>query len=140
MILNLNRKDDCMILKFVSEEKSTFVKGERYFGFEIHISSIDGSILYSLVNSYGEIALYSAEDFEVVKGSLDNMSFCYKGNGIYHVIRLNKIRDLDSQTEFNNGIWGEYHEGNKEVEEQIHSIIMMQANEEGFSLDRINSL
>ena len=142
MILNLNKGCDLiMILTYIGDENLFFKKSYDYFSFEIYIDLREGleRLLYRVINSYGEIAIFEGENFEIKQGTLGNVvyiknKFCDK-----YTIRLKSLQELDDASNDVNGVWGAYHNGHKETEDKVHEIIKKQAKQEGFYIEKLVS-
>lgn len=126
-----------MILTYISEKPNSFQKGNDYFCFEIYINQERNYVRFRAVNSYGEIAIYDSADFKIKEGKLDGMIFIKDSMSDYYTVKLKEIQELDEVCDDVNGIWGAYHDGNKEIEEKIHAIVKRQAEKEGFPLEKV---
>lgn len=126
-----------MILTYISDKLSIFQKGKDYFCFEIYIDLRLNEVSYKLVDSYGEIAIYDGKDFEVKQGDLTDIVFIENATFNSYTIQLKEIQELDEMCDDVNGIWGAYHDGDKEVEEKIYAIVKQQAEKEGFPLEKV---
>lgn len=126
-----------MILTYISDKPSIFQKGSDYFCFEIYFNKRMNRISYRLVDSQGEIAIYDGADFKVKQGTLEDMVFIENTIFNSYIIQLKEIQGLNELCNDVNGIWGAYHDGDKEVEDKIHSIVKQQAEKEGFPLEKV---
>lgn len=126
-----------MILTYISEKPNSFQKGKDYLCFEVYIDLRLNEVAYRVVNSYGEIAIYDGNDFKVKQGNLVDMVFIENTSFNSYTIQLKAIQELDEHCSDVNGIWGAYHNGDKEIEEKIHAIVKKQAVKEGFPLEKV---
>lgn len=126
-----------MILTYISDKPNSFQKGNDYFCFEAYIDLRLNEVSYRVVNSYGEIAIYDGIDFEVKEGTLADMVFVENTAFNSYIIQLKEIQRLNELCNDVNGIWGAYHDGDKEVEDKIHSIVKQQAEKERFPLEKV---
>lgn len=128
-----------MILTYIGHENAPFEKGENYFAFEVSIDMRERrqKILYTVINEYGEIGMHEADNFEIKQDSIDGMIFLKHPRSNLYRMQLRNIKELNDISEDVNGVWGAYHDGNKEIEDKIHEIIKSQAEKEGFFLEKV---